>query len=245
MNPRTTYIEVYLDSSRRSYGTNDHPYFVIDNYNLKEFVGMKVIKAVVPTSYYAINSANNTVTFQENVGVAVSFDITPGNYSKSQFEAEVKSKLEAASPNTRTYTVAISSITGLLTITVSAGTFALSASSLLGFNATSQATSQTSVNVINLTGPCCLQLRSSALGSAMSHVSNIVNQSQNNNVLATIPISASSFSFQVYQPQSDDYYDVEHTINSLDFYFTDDSERQISFNGVPIHITIALLMEKN
>lgn len=108
----------------------------------------------------------------------MSFDITPRNYSKSQFEAEVKSKLETASPNTRTYTVAISSITGLLTITVSAGTFALLASTLLGFTkATSQAASQTSVSVINLTGPCCLQLRSSTLGSAMSHVSNIVNQS--------------------------------------------------------------------
>lgn len=242
-----TYIELFLDSNKRSYGTNDHPYFVLENYTLNEILGLKLVKAVFSTSYYTINPYNNSILFQEDVGSVVSATITPGNYSKAQFETEVKAQLEAESPNTRTYTVSISTTTGKITITGSTGTFEIkscSALALLGFdNATSQAVTQVGSNVVNLAGPCCIQLRSSALGSSMRFGSNIYNQSQNNNVLATVPIQNGSFQVQTHQPETR-FHDVEQQLTVIDYYFTDDEGREIGFNGVPTHVTFGLMMEK-
>lgn len=80
---------------------------------------------------------NLTLTLTENVGSPATVTMSSGTYAHetmasysavsgyTAFSAALKTALDAASPNTRTYTVTYSTSTGKYTIGVSAGTFSL------------------------------------------------------------------------------------------------------------------------
>lgn len=68
--------------------------------------------------FYVISSSNNKVNFREtSMGPELTATLTVGSYSLGAFTTELKSKLEAASVNARTYTISRSAVTGRFTIT--------------------------------------------------------------------------------------------------------------------------------
>ncbi len=82
---------------------------------------------IVPLTYFSISAINNTFLFRENnVGAWTKVTLTPGNYTSSQFGAEVKARLEDAGAGT--YTVTVDGETGFITIAVAGGaaTFSIS-----------------------------------------------------------------------------------------------------------------------
>lgn len=87
---------------------------------------LRIKHIIVPTTFYAISSINNTIILQES-GESTSVDITltSGNYTGSQFATEVADQLDNATTSGRTYTASVNPINGKITITVSSGDFEL------------------------------------------------------------------------------------------------------------------------
>ena len=122
----------------------------------------KVIKTMelesveIPNTMYVFNSTNNVITFSEGGG-DLTATITPGTYSISNLETEIKTRMDTAGSDT--YTVSIDETTKKLTVS-SNGIFSLLFSEPnnpykeLGFTEedTAIAASHTSTNVVKLSG---------------------------------------------------------------------------------------------
>lgn len=81
-----------------------------------------VMAATIPLTWYNIDAGSDRMDFIENIGVAAAAALTVGFYDAITILPMIKVALEAASPNTRTYTVTIDAHTGLMSVAVSAGT---------------------------------------------------------------------------------------------------------------------------
>lgn len=85
--------------------------------NNEDYDRIVCTQALIPLSYYVISAGANVFTLDEN-GVSVTITIPPGNYDAVSLPATVTPLLDAASPNTLTYTMTYSSITGKFTYVV-------------------------------------------------------------------------------------------------------------------------------
>lgn len=82
------YNELHLDSSARDGGTNDEPTFVLPD-PLHDVMGVKVLSAHIPFSYYLVHDDNNSFLFtfwsdQAATGhrlQTVPLSLSPGSYS--------------------------------------------------------------------------------------------------------------------------------------------------------------------
>lgn len=123
--------------------TSEHPNFPIEN--MRHDFRSKVWRS---TGFFLITDDNKNIDFKETLGgPQITATLTLGGYSSADLETEVISQLEAASLNGRSYTVALSPVTGKWTITgqvyleLNWGTGPSLASSLgpsLGYAATDQ-----------------------------------------------------------------------------------------------------------
>lgn len=110
--------------------------------NLKKYFRSKVWRS---SGSFVIDATNNKINFVEvSLGPELTATLTPGTYSVAALAAEIKTQLEAASANARTYTVSQSGVTGKWTIAgqvyldllFSTGTnSAISPRNVLGFGA--------------------------------------------------------------------------------------------------------------
>ncbi len=99
---------------------------------LRDITEMSLVGGVVPvpvTNMFAQSNQKYNYSYNKftaRIG-ATSYVITipPGNYTNASFAAALKTQLDAATGGAITFTVGINSLTGVLDITASAGTFAL------------------------------------------------------------------------------------------------------------------------
>ena len=196
----------YVDSSHRISGTsNDLRLSLSSKHSQSDEHELKVLQAIIPNSYYLINSSNNTFTC--NDGSDKTITLTQGNYaSLSTLATEIKTQLDAST----IYTFTVSANTGTNKLEFSTtGAFTLSAfneslGDVLGFEAStsyaSTANALTSVNVCNLVGTQYIDIVSDI--STNSSTSNGLRESQ---MLARVPVSlVNSFDLMVYSPPTGD-----------------------------------------
>ncbi len=159
-----------IDSSQRDQTSypNDNSYKIIFP-TVENVVRVRINEAVIPNAQYNIYSFANTIYFTEKTGVTetnYSATMTNGNYDTTTLPTEIARAMNAAV--NLTWTCTYNDTTEKLTITRGdgAGTFKfkwatnassnLSAQEQLGFakaDSTSYATSQTSDNIVQLSGP--------------------------------------------------------------------------------------------
>lgn len=211
---------------------------------------LRLVSASIPITYYGVNSTNNIIYFNENIGANATATITSGNYTPSTLGSHLATILTAASPNARTYTVTYSTITNAFTITVSAGTFrfsfgtntAMSAFRVLGFNQVDGvlSASQTSPNQpqLNLTSVMCL--RSSELAGRLIK-SNVSNQ-MSDNVLYIMPVTVALGELLTYYNQDSDYYEIDmKNCNKFDLMLTDLSGNILDLRGLNTYFEFELI----
>ncbi len=203
--------------------------------------GFKVDSAIIANEFYTFDSRNNKIKFQENSGSAVTITIPTGNYTSSSIATTLKTILEADSPNTRTYTITYTSLTGKLTIAVNTGTVQFltvdkHAYYELGLiNSLSSASASITGEIIDLSGVKTVYLVSSAFGT---DVGNLVGS--NYNILASIPVNNSFLSILSYQ-NSNEFVDVNlDNLFSIDFVLLDERTRPLT---VTKDYTITLLIK--
>lgn len=111
----------HIDSDLRLSGTNTDFDYEIPEPTEYDYVAL--VQANIPKSYYLIQSGYNYMTLTEE-GKTVTITVSPGSYNVKNFRTTMLSLLSSQSPNARTYTMQISTITGKYTF----GTTAASAS---------------------------------------------------------------------------------------------------------------------
>ncbi len=251
--------QVFINSRDRTSGSASSSNFTYKLESTIEHVHrIGVRRVILPFSYYVFTAINNIITFDEGGG-ALTATITPGNYTRSEIEAEIKTRLDAAGGDT--YTVSISQNTYLLTI-ASTGTFELdftvanSANDPLGFTAAVLATaaSHTSANAVNLNGPLALFIKSNELSGGVR--GRFVNQNIGSNVIFDITVNVAPNEIILSQtavPVMIQYVQDRHftdgqsvnenskfgrTLRDIDISLITDSGDEVDLNGRNIVIEI-------
>ncbi len=112
----------HINTADRVSGTTSNCYVKIEVPTTEEFDRVTVLSAVVPRSYYLVQSPNNTFTLSEN-GTDTVITIDEGNYSYSSFKTYLQAKLNASTTQGWVYTITTpnslnSPTTGKYTFTV-------------------------------------------------------------------------------------------------------------------------------
>jgi hypothetical protein len=238
------YTELYVDSCRYNYGTNNQFTILLDR-ALASVKNSKYIKAQIPRTFYGVNSFNNSFVFQEEVGVAFTASVSAGNYTIAEFLTALKTAMDIASTNGRVYTLTHSSITNKITISINAGTFSVlgaNASStghlLIGFDAvsTAQATPQTGSLVERITTfPEEIYIRGT-LGQN-TYFSQVDNNSVSNNILVKVDTQGAPRNTYILDTnQQEDLFNTDTNIDTIESYCTYNdinthTPRIVDFNG--------------
>lgn len=99
------YNEIHLDSSQRDAGSNDNPRFTLAE-PLHDVMGIKVISAQIPFSYYLIDEHNNAFEFTYSWRKLTGFHTTEtkrftfdvGNYSAEELALQWQTKINQNNP---------------------------------------------------------------------------------------------------------------------------------------------------
>jgi hypothetical protein len=240
-----SYTEFHCTSDQFTDGTNNRPEFRL-THQLQKVRKIKVANAVIPVSYYNVNSNNNTFSWEESAGGGViTSTFTAGNYTSTTFATEVKTQMDADTNNAATYTVSISTATNKMTITAGANftIYVAVSQKLTGFTTVpSASTTQIGDNVINLAGPNQLYLRSN-IATRIDTNAVVKNDKIFNNVLAIVPINVNTFDVVYKSFDYTQYFESDIDIQDIEFYFTDDDDNIIDFNGAPFSLSLQMFRE--
>ena len=205
-------------------------------------IWFSVNSAVIPSSFYNINSSNNKIKIGSTI-----FSITEGNYNINDLITAINTQTNTA----LLVSLAYNSITNKTTITNNGGTsqvITLSASTLLwvlGFErqytiTLTTLTSSTSPNCVNLLNIPRLFIRSSAIDAG-----NYSDETESQDVLAVIPNTACINGVIHYTNFNGIKHLVElQNLSNFDIFITDDDRNEIDFNGVPVFFTINITLRK-
>lgn len=254
--------QVFINSRDRTSGSASSSDFI---YKLERPIDhchrIGVRRVVLPFSYYVFNSNQNILVFDEGGGDLIA-TITVGNYTRTELEVEIKTRMDALGSDV--YTVSISQNTYLLTIS-STGTFELdfttatnaaSAFDALGFNDAVFATaaSHTSPNAVNLNGPLALFIRSNELSGGVR--GRFINQNVGSNIIFDITVnvapneiilSQTAVPVMIQYVQDRHFSDAQsvnqnskfgRTLRDIDISLIDDQGNTVDLNGRNIVIEL-------
>lgn len=226
--------EFLLHSKNFSRGTNNRPIYEL-RLPIEDITHIKLQSAAVPISYYGVTSLNNSFTFEEETGGSTVVTIPVGNYSATEFFTALKAAMEAASVNTRTYTLVKNVLTGGMDITSSAGTLFVTPdtmSTITGFTVVSAtAISVTSDSILDLSITNNLLIHGD-FGQATDKSGVVLDNEVMNNVLASVPMDGNTGDVIYKDFQDAEYFKVEmKKTQTFELYWTDESGNIIDFNG--------------
>lgn len=252
--PDYKFVEMYLDSTNATasqqisdFSPTDWPLFHL-NTTLGEVVGIKILEAELPFTFYVIDSQNNTtMMLRETVGgvtgnVMVTLPI--GNYTGYELAENLEAALMAARTSTASYTVVYSENTGkfLITTNTPAASVGLvfggdstivtktsrgdSLAQAMGFNVGLNAfigVNLQAPNASQLSGPHALCLCSTKLGGhvpAVLHRDRSANSFPLDAIIAKIPLNAMPTETVFWRdPDPQKYYEISGLSGqSLDLY---------------------------
>jgi len=205
-------------------------------------IWISVNTAIIPSSFYNINSNNNKIKIGNTI-----FSITEGNYNINDLITTINTQTNTA----LLVSFAYNSITNKVTVTNNGGTsqvITLSVSTLLwvlGFEnqytiTLTTLTSSTSPNCVNLFNIPRVFIRSSAIDAG-----NYSDETESQDVLAVIPNTSCMNGLIHYTNFNGIKHLVElKNLTNFDIFITDDDRNEIDFNGCPVFFTINITIRK-
>lgn len=258
------YNELHLDSAGRDQGDNNHPIFVLQP-AIGNVMGIKLLSAQIPFSYYVFNSANNTFLLQPDYAdpTKVTVTLPPGNYNVDTFIPVLTTALETANA-LDTYTVDYSNLTGRYTVTSNGGRqFALHFGSgvddigesnpriWMGFgpgaNVSSSGGVLTAPATASITGPNYIYLTTSFGGRLSRNIRVNGNSSIDPTTIAKIPVTVNPWGLITYTDPTASYaFDmslgqVQNVEMGLQFGHT---SQAVDMNGAPWSIVLQILTQR-
>ncbi len=242
---------VIVNSDARTSGTSTNFIYRL-NRTVNRIVEIIIDSIEVPYSFYAINSTNNVLTFNNG---ANSITLTPGNYNGSNLCSEIITQMDAEFPGqspTAVYSIITSKITIGKSIAFTIDAFDAgdltpsTLAPLLGFTVdTASATSVTGATVANISGAEYLLVRSTYLTNLLNTKTVYANNTYQN-VLMHLPISEGPGNIIIYRPEwaiKTNYKASIKSTDSIDFQLTDKNGNVIDLNGLSWSIQLFLLIE--
>lgn len=236
----------YIDSKKRTGGTDSNFTIELNIEPDDEMDHVVVLGCLIPKSYYLIQVNQNFFDVEELPGVQFPVYLTPGNYSRRSLANTLQAELNAESPNGFKYEITYASPSqpddGKYIFKVSNNgliqpkfIFYNHLNEVLGFNKNTiynfTDNQLKSVNVINL------QLENSI------YLHSDICQNDNNNVLQDIYASSGEANFSNIHYTCPDIlaYSKKMTNsnnNKFTFYILDEDDNEIYLNGLNIIITL-------
>ncbi len=259
--------EIQLDS-RTAFSTPDSSYSTLNwpQYSLEQvnnIVGIKVISAIIPFTYYTFNSTNNTFLLTESGGVTNAVVTIPsGNYNSTTFITAVKTALEDVSA--LTYTITYSSTTGKFTYTNSGGgattfTFTFGTTgdpgftnprNMMGFNAGANVsdTSQSLVapNAAMIQGDNYIYINSQIGNGIKNYIplTNTGNGGSATPIVAAADVNVDAGEIINWIDENPQYFFSSeiNNLSKIDFYLTlGNNPQKLDLNGQPFKIKLGIL----
>lgn len=205
-------------------------------------IWFSVNSAVIPASFYNINSTNNRI----HIG-STTYTIAVGNYNINDLIIAINTIINTAILVLFSYNQISNKIT-IQNNGVSSQVINFELSPLLwvlGFNRISfttltTLTSTTSPNCVNLLNIPRIFIRSSAIDAG-----NYSDETESQDVLAVIPNTACINGVIHYTNFNGIKHLVElQNLSNFDIFLTDDERNEIDFNGVPVFFTINITLRK-
>lgn len=215
-----------------------------------------ITQAVIPLTYYGVNTTNNTVQVTENPGSSPqTFLVTllPGQYDPATFTTMVNNQFNiasAASGYGLTYTGIVDTSSGRFTFSTSSTGYTITigyappttailplglppSPSITWSNTFTSSSTLLSYGVINIQGPLEIHLRISQFPTNIFD-----SRTQNKStIMACIPITGDPSTFQTtnYIPSYPKIFgDVASRVDYLDVFVTDQAGNFVYLNGQPI-----------
>ena len=206
---------------------------------------LSVQHAVIPYSFYNINSKNNTVTVQEIVDATTTITntlyISVGNYNAYQLAAYLGNLL----PNNR-FTVSYDSIKNKFTFTNSTYNFKFltaysTSQELLGLSTndlynTSALLSLTCKNLINLSPTRCICLATNLQTGCINN-----NLQNGQNLLCSIPVNTQPYSVIEFKNVHNFKVNLHNNVfNAISIRLVDDTGKAVDLNNQYFSLTLQL-----
>lgn len=243
---------IYVDSHRRVSGSHSNFLYNINLPADQDFDRVVVLNAIIPKSYYLVQTNENTFSLTEGV-TTVTVTLPVGCYILGAFSTKVASVLNTASPNGWVYTVTFPAVasntnTGKFTYAVTGNssqpsfTFGEHLWEQMGFEKNRtysfSGSSLVSSNVIKL-----------QVEDRVFINSNIMEGTTENSVLQEVNSASSpDFSSIVYQATCPEYYSkklVASPSSTYNFNITDEDGRELNMNGLNVNFTLLLYKEND
>lgn len=237
-------IQVYLNSKYADAKPLGDP--AICMYNLPQIeipdghtLYMSLQNAVIPYSFYCINSTNNYLEILDASGNTEAFSVPEGNYNVNQLVAYIASQLGAD------YTLTYNGIIGKVLLSNSIREFTIMQSGtinvVLGFSTTANTPSGVSRSVLGINCVNLTQIRAINVEIDMPTYNVNVAQRYNQNILATIPVLAQPFGLVNYvNPNNFRVNMFSCAMNMIKVKLVDNQANLIHLNGVNYQMTLQL-----
>lgn len=202
-----------------------------------EYIQFSIPNAVVPVSFYTVNSTNNQLNILIN-GATYFYVFPSGNYTANTFIAEFVTLLGSQ------WNIILNTFNSIFTVTNTTNAFTLLASStidsIMGFSANVASSLVNGTNTSTLPR-CCNFLPLPRITMRCAELANtsMIGSSSSSDVLITIPNNSRPNGQIYYQNQSRAkllfrHYELSRFVISL----TDDDGNYINFNGVSSFFTL-------
>ena len=227
---------IYIDSKDRSIGNSSIFNIVVDDLITNSKKEISVESVIIPKSFYAINTNNQTFLLN-----ATTVTLAVGNYTAAQFKTEIEAKMTATAIDT--YTWALDTITGKSTITAANLAFTITSNErnlrYLGLPASTVASSTLlglkSTNVVDLASSRYIDIVLDGIGMASTNTYN-----KNKNVLARVYANVANFDTIYFTSSTFSYISIyTDKLERLQLSVVDDFGDLLDLNGSDISITLA------
>ena len=201
------------------------------------YIYLSLQSAVIPYSFYSINSTNNTLIIDSN-STTYTVSVTPGNYNITQMIQALLNGLGGL------FSITYNSITNKITITNTTYEFTVkkegTINSSLGFPDSSDSVSLsrtlTCPFIVNLN-----QIRAINVEIDIPTYNVNVAQKLNQNILATIPVTSTPFGMIFYENNNNFRINMwSNKLDSIRIKMLDNLGNLITFNNVNYQLTLQL-----
>ncbi len=238
---------VYINSRERISGTDENFTYNIQFPDEFEFDHVVCLNALIPKSYYLIQTGGveNIFQLKEN-NTTVTVTVPIGSYLLAAFRTTIGALLTAASPNSLTYTLTYPALSGVDTgkWTYTQNNAAIQSSIIcnahlfepLGFSSSST----NAFTGTTLVSTCVIKLQSE--DRLLIH-SNICNNGRDDilvSINSTTSINYSSIAWECPAPEFYSHLLSSKNNNTYSFNLTDEDGELIQLNGLNMNLTLLL-----
>lgn len=224
---------VFINSQNRTKGTiSDFRTTLVRP--IKNITCCKIRSVEIPSSFYPVNSTNNVINVRKLTGlVEYIVTLTPGSYDATELAVEIQSKLNSLVYSG--FVVTYNASTAKFTIANSSSNFELRtgpSDKLIGFDGvdTGDIATWTSDNVIHITGPDALYIRSARLLNEESLFDN-----DQRDIIAKIPVFVNFGATITLEGTQSDFvvwYNSSRLITAIDLRLEDLDGNELDLNGL-------------